>query len=218
MPFAHRRRLIVAVIGSGIALISVVIISVFGLLRGPAKPNQPEPRAGEAPIISPMSPPHADQPQPVVSTTDAELFARSVARALFTWDTRHEAVLSEWAQVLVDVADPDEAAAVASDVRGYLPVAEMWAQLSAYGTRQWLDLESVVVPNAWSTALEQAAPGQIPRGATAFTVLGTRHRAGTWDTEILRTQGTVAFTVFVRCPDPEPCTLLRLSQLDWPLK
>jgi hypothetical protein len=217
MHFAHRRRLIIAVVGSGIALTVLVVISVYGLLRGPAIANRPEPRADQAPI-SRIPPPHANKPQPVLVTTDSELFARSVARALFTWDTRHEGALSEWAQVLVDAADPDEAAAVASDVRGYLPVAEMWAQLGAYGTRQWLDLESVVVPIAWTTALEQAAPGQIPRGAAAFTVLGTRHRAGTWETELLRTQGAVAFTVFVRCLDPEPCTLLRLSQLDRPLQ
>lgn len=217
MHFAHRRRLIVAVVGSGIALISLVVISVYGLLRGPAKANQPEPRAAEAPI-SRLSPPHADRPQSVLVTTDPELFARSVARALFKWDTRHEGGLSEWAQVLVDVADPDASAAVASDVRSYLPVAQMWAQLSAYGTRQWLDLESVVVPDAWSTALKQAAPGHIPAGAAAFTVLGTRHRAGTWGTEILRTQRDVAFTVFVACPDPEPCTLLRVSRLDRPLQ
>lgn len=217
MHFAHRRRLIIAVVVSGIALISLVVISVFGLLRGPAKENQPEPRAAETPI-SRMASPHADQPQPVLVTTDPELFARSVARALFKWDTRQEGGPSEWAQVLVDVANPDAAAAVASDVRSYLPVAEMWAQLGAYGTRQWLDLESVVVPDAWSTALEQAAPGQIPAGSAAFTVLGTRRRAGTWGTEILRTQRNVAFTVFVGCPDPEPCTLLRLSQLDRPLQ
>lgn len=217
MHFGYRRHLIIAVVGSGFALTVLVVISVYGLLRGPAKGNQSEPRAQEAPILR-MSPPHADKPQPVLATTDSELFARSVARALFTWDTRHEADLSEWAQVLVDVADPDEAAAVASDVRGYLPVAQMWAQLGTYGTRQWLELESVVVPDAWSTALEQAAAGQIPAGAAAFTVLGTRQRAGTWDTEILRTQRSVAFTVFVRCPDPKPCTLLRLSQLDRPLQ
>jgi hypothetical protein len=217
MHFAHRRRLIIAVIGSGIALISLVVVSGYGLLRGPAKVSQPESRAVEVPI-SRTSPQRADQPQPVLVTTDPGPFARSVARALFTWDTRHEAGLSEWAQVLVDVADPDEASAVASDVRSYLPAAEMWSQLGAYGTRQWLEVESVVVPDAWSTALEQAAPGQIPVGAAALTVLGTRYRAGTWDTEILRTHRMVAFSVFVRCPGSDPCTLLRLSQLDRPLQ
>ncbi|TFC34915.1 hypothetical protein [Cryobacterium sp. TMT2-14] len=217
MQFIHRHRLVLAIVGSGIALAVLVAIGVYGLLRGPAKVSQPERRAPEASVSSaPTSLP--DQPQPVVVTTNAELFARSVAAALFTWDTRHEGDLSEWVQVLVDVADSDEAAAVASDVRGYLPSTEMWGQLSAYGTRQWFEHESAVVPDAWSTALEQAASGQIPRGAAAFTVVGSRHRAGTWDTEVIRTERKVAFTVFVVCPGQEPCRLLRLSQLDRPLE
>jgi hypothetical protein len=94
----------------------------------------------------------------------------------------------------------------------------MWEQLGAYGTRQWLELESVTVPDAWSTALKQATPAQIPRGGAAFTVLGTRHRVGTWDTEVARTERKVAFTVFVLCRGSDPCTLLRLSQLDRPLE
>ena len=217
MQFIHRHRLVLAIVGSGIALAVIVAIGVYGLLRGPAKASQPERRAPEASVSStPTSLP--DQPQPVVVTTNAELFARSVAAALFTWDTRHEGDLSEWVQVLVDVADSDEAAAVASDVRGYLPSTEMWGQLSAYGTRQWFERESVVVPAAWSTALEQAASGQIPQGAAAFTVVGSRHRAGTWDTEVIRTERKVAFTIFVVCPGQELCRLLRLSQLDRPLE
>ena len=217
MQFIHRHRLVLAIVGSGIALAVLVAIGVYGLLRGPANASQPERRAPEASVSS-TSTSLPGQPRPVLVTTNAELFASSVAAALFTWDTRHEGDLSEWVQVLVDVADADEAAAVASDVRGYLPSTEMWGQLSAYGTRQWFERESVVVPAAWSTALEQAASGQIPRGAAAFTAVGSRHRAGTWDTEVIRTERKVAFTVFVVCPGQEPCRLLRLSQLDRPLE
>jgi hypothetical protein len=107
---------------------------------------------------------------------------------------------------------------LASDVRGYLPGTAMWERLRAYGTRQWLELDSVTVPETWSTALGQAVSGQIPIGAAAFTVVGTRHRAGTWDTEGMRTEQLVSFTVFVVCAGTEPCTLLRISQLDHPLK
>jgi len=217
MRFVLRHRLILAIVGSGITLTALVVIGVFGLLRGPETPSQAERRAPEASVSSP-SPTSADQPRPVLVTSHAELFARSVAAALFTWDTRHEGDLSVWVQVLVDAADADEAAAVAADVRGYLPGAEMWGQLGTYGTRQWLEVESVVVPDAWSTALEQAASGQIPRGAAAFTVVGSRQRAGTWDTEVMRTERKVTFTVFVVCPGLEPCRLLRLSQLDRPLE
>ncbi|TFC03373.1 hypothetical protein [Cryobacterium sp. MDB2-33-2] len=219
MRFAHRRRFVVAIVGSGIALILVVIVGVYGLLRGPAQASQSEPPAPTAFVSpTPTSPARAGQPQPVVVTSAPELFARSVAHALFTWDTRDPGGLSSWAQKLVDVADADEAAAVAADVRGYLPGAESWKQLSAYGTRQRLELESVSVPAAWSTAQGQATAGQIPPGAAAFTVVGTRHRVGTWDTEAVRTERRVTFTIFIACPDRKPCTLLRISQLDRPLE
>ena len=132
----------------------------------------------------------------------------------FDWDTRQDAGLADWVQVLVDAAAAEESAA---DVRDYLPGAETWKRLGFYGTRQWLDVESVVVPAAWATALEQAAEGQIPRGAAALTVVGTRHRAGTWNTDVIHMAGKVSFTVFVVCPGQEPCTLLRLSTLDHPL-
>ncbi len=218
MHFAHRRRrLFIAIVVSGITLITLVVIGVYGMFRGPAETSQPEGQPHQA-SVAPTSPSPAEQPQQVPVTSNPERFARSVARSLFNWDTRHDAGPSEWAQALVDFADADEAAALASDVRGYLPVAEIWAQLGTYGTRQWLELESVVVPNGWSTALEQAAPGQIPPGATAFTVVGTRHREGSWATEVMRTERQVAFTVFVVCPDREPCALLRLSKLDQPLE
>lgn len=217
MHVVHRRRLIVAIVASGLALVVLVIIGVFGMLRGPANAGQSERSARGIPVSSNPAAPAA-QPQPVLGTSDAELFARDVARALFTWDTRYEGGLSEWAQEVVDVADAEEAVAVASDVRAYLPVDVMWEQLGRYGTRQWLELESVTVPDAWSTAVGQAASGQIPPGAAAFTVVGIRHRAGTLGTEVIRTERQVAFTVFLVCPSREPCALLRLSQLDQPLK
>ncbi|MFB9309765.1 hypothetical protein ACFFRL_11255 [Agromyces hippuratus] len=107
---------------------------------------------------------------------------------------------------------------MASDVRGYLPLPEMWEQLSAYGTRQRLDVESVTLPDAWTTALGQAAPGQLPRGTSAFTIDGTRLREGTWGMEDARSTRHVSFTVFIACPAHEPCRLLRISKLDRPLE
>ncbi|MCI4658494.1 hypothetical protein [Cryobacterium zhongshanensis] len=219
MRFAHQRRFVVASVGSGIALILVVIVGVYGLLRGPAQASRSEPPPPAASVSpTPTSTALAGQPQTVLVTSTPELFARSIARSLFTWDTRDPGGLSSWAQKLVDVADADEASAVAADVRGYLPGAESWKQLSAFGTRQWLELESVAVPAAWSTAQGQATAGQIPRGAAAFTVVGTRHRVGTWDTEVVRTKRRVTFTIFIACPDQKPCSLLRISQLDRPLE
>lgn len=217
MHFAHRRRLVIAIVSSGIALIVIIVFGLFGLLQEPTKQSQAE-RPRPAASASPTPTARPDRPPSIPATTDPELFTRRVAGALFNWDTRDRVGLSDWAQVVVDVADADEAPAVASDVRGYLPAAPMWQQLSAYGTRQWLEIESVAVPAAWATALEQAAPEQIPQGATAFTVTGTRHRAGTWNTQALRTERQVTFTAFVVCPADETCTLLRLSQPDRPLE
>jgi hypothetical protein len=217
MHFLHRHRLVIAIVGSGIVLVVLTVIGLYGLVSGPAKASRSLNPVHEASVSSTPAAP-AGRPQPVLVTSDPELFTRSVSRALFNWDTRYVGGLSECAQMPVDVADADEAAAVASDVRVYLPSAEMWEQLRAYGTRQWLEIKSITVPDAWSTALAQAASGQIPRGAAAFTVVGIRHRAGTWDTEAIRTEQKVSFTVFVACPGRQRCTLLRLSQLDRPLE
>jgi hypothetical protein len=215
MYFA-RRRVVLAIAGSGVALAALIIIGVAGLFRGPAPAAEPESPAQVASASVPSQ--RAEKPRPVLVTAHAEQFARSVARALFNWDTRHEGGPTPWAQMLIDVADPEEAAALASDIRGYLPATEMWEQLATYATRQRLEVHSVVVPEAWRTALEQAAPGQIPAGSAALTVAAIANREGTWRSKLVRTERHVVFTVFVRCPDAEPCTLLRLSQLDIPLK
>lgn len=217
MRFQHRRRLIIAMVVSGSVLLVLATIGVFGLLRGPANGSElghPTHTASESSLV----PERTLRPQAVLTTVDPERFARSVAQALFTWDTRHPGGPSEWTQVLVDVANVDEAAVVASDVRSYLPAPEIWQQLSAYGTRQRLAVESVTVPDAWPTALAQAAQGQLPRGASAFTVEGTRQREGTWGTDVVNTMRHVSFTVFLACAGQEPCTLLRVSQLDRPLE
>ena len=48
---------------------------------------------------------------------------------------------------------------------------------------------------------------------------GTRHRTGTWSGEPVTSAHPVAFTVFVVCaPTYDTCYLLRLSQLDNPLR
>ncbi|MFE5671688.1 hypothetical protein ACFQ58_08765 [Agromyces sp. NPDC056523] len=212
----HRRRVTIAAsVGAGLLLV-LVAVGVVGLVRGAEPAAEPERVAHEssAPASSPTP---VVRPRPIADTTDPKRFARAVTRALFSWDSRYPGGVSEWAQVVVDVADADEASAVAADVREYLPSPEYWARLADYGTRQWIDVESVVVPNTWSTALAQAAPGQIPADATAFTIVGVSRRAGTWGDEEMRTKRRVAFTLFVACPSSDPCVLLRLSRLDSPL-
>jgi hypothetical protein len=216
MRFVHQRRFIIAVVCGGLTLILLMTIGAYGLLRGPEKERHADRPALET--SAPSSPERTDEPRPVLVTSNPEFFARSVARALFNWDTRHDGGPAEWAQVPLDVADADEAVALASDVRGYLPSPEMWERLRTYGTRQRLDVESVAAPESWSAALEQAAAGQIPRGAAAFNVVGTSHRVGTWNTEVIRTERSVAFTIFIACPEGQRCALLRLSQLGRPLE
>lgn len=213
----HQRRLLVATIAGGVALLLLVGWGIYGLARGPASEH---PSTAPTSTTSRSSSPAAaaDGPRPISPTSDPELFARRVAAALFTWDTRAAADVGEWAQVVVDVADADEALATASDVRSYLPSTSIWQQLRGYGTRQWLVVDSVAVPDAWLTAQQQAQPGQIPPGAGAFTISGTRHREGAWGTEPVRSMRPVAFTVFVACERAEACRLLRLSTLDNPLR
>ncbi|WP_404434235.1 hypothetical protein LG299_06560 [Microbacterium lacus] len=205
-------------IAGGVALLLLVGWGVYGLLRGPSEPQHPPATTSTTDASPPRSAEVGVGPRAIYPARDPEVFARQIADALFTWDTRATADLSEWAQVIVDVADADEALAAASDVRSYLPTPGIWQQLRSYGTRQWLVIDSVSVPDAWSTAVTQAQPGQLPPGATAFTVEGTRHREGTWGAEPVATSRSVAFTVFIACERAEPCRLLRLSQLDNPLR
>ncbi|MFF2485125.1 hypothetical protein ACFVSU_01890 [Microbacterium sp. NPDC058062] len=200
----------------GAALAVLVGVGVYGLLRGPAlahESTRPAAAATPRPEFVPVA-----QPRPLPRSREPEAFARAAAAAMFGWDTRSSASSSEWGQVLVDAADADEAAGLAADVRAYLPTIEQWEQLRTYGTRQWLTIDTAHVPDAWATAVTQAAPGQIPPGATAYTIVGVRHRAGTWADQPTRTESRVTFTVFIACADGEACRLLRFSRLDEPLE
>jgi len=216
MHVPRQRRLLIAVISGSLVLTTLALIGMMGLLLGQTTQQPSEKSSSDTRNFATPAAPIAT-PRPLLITSDSQRFARSVGHSLFTWDTRYDGSPTDWEQVLVDAADPSEAVAVASDVRGYLPVEKMWDQLRAYGTRQWIELETSAVPTAWTTALEQAAPGQIPRGAEAFTLVGVRHREGTWTTKAVHTERKVSFTVFVVCSGEAPCALLRLSRLDQPL-
>ncbi|MFV4912405.1 hypothetical protein PFZ49_02305 [Microbacterium lacticum] len=223
----RRRRLIIAAIAAGLTLLLLVGVGVYGLLRGHAPTTAPTPseRASETSSTGADPTPGAS-PAPIPQNVGPEAFARAVAQALFAWDTASGNSPSDYAQVLADVAHGSEVDALVGDVRAYLPTAEAWTQLRTYATTQWITIDEVVVPQAWETAVSQAAPGQIPDGATAYTITGTRHREGTWGTEPVEASRPVAFTVFLVCT-PEAsargagtrsCEVLRLSQLDNPLR
>ncbi|MEU1970791.1 hypothetical protein ABZ477_03980 [Microbacterium sp. NPDC019599] len=217
MHAQRRRRMLIATVMAGASILALLItIGVYGLILGPAS-VQPQAAPAAASSVASGAPPIA-QPRPVSAGTDSETFARAAAMTVFRWDTRSPAGPSEWAQILMDVADPEEAAGLASDIRGYVPSIEQWEQLKVYGTRQRLAIDSAYVPDAWTTALAQAAPGQLPPGAVAYTISGQRHRDGMWDDEPIATSSAVTFTVFIACPRSQDCRLLRLSRLNEPLE
>lgn len=223
----RRRRVLIALIAAGLVLALLVGVGIYGLLRGPAPRTEPAPTGTAAPTIT--APPTGTSPAgpaPVSQLGGPEAFARQVALALFGWDTTSGYGPADYAQVIVDVAAGEEADALAGDVRAYLPGAEAWAQLRQHQTRQWLTIDTAAIPDGWETATSQAAPGQIPEGAVAYTIEGTRHRDGTWGTEPVEASRPVAFTVFIVCTPVVTdrgitgthCELLRLSQLDNPLR
>ena len=124
----------------------------------------------------------------------------------------------------IDPTATDRFETLAADVAGYLPTRDAWMELRKYATIQHLTIESSFVPEAWDQAVEQAQPGQLPPGATAVTIEGTRHREGVWNGDPVTSEHPVSFTVFLACPPPAPefssglCHVLRLSQLDNPLR
>lgn len=225
----HRRLHIILAVTVA-ALLALVGFGLYGLVHGPDLPSGAParlddiPTSTSVPTLSPRVPPLTSitaAPQPIRPSTDPEMFARRVAEALFAWDTASNYGPVDHAQVVVDVGDPNgnETAGLASDVRGYLPTTKAWAQLRPFQTRQWLDVDAVIVPDAWSEAVELAAPGQILPGTIAYTITGLRHRAGRWASDPVGTSHPVAFTVFVTCaPSFDTCHLLRLSGLDNPLR
>lgn len=224
----HRRTMLIAVIAGGLILLILVGVGVYGLIRGP----QPADPGDAVPSDSPTATRPADTPsgpEPVVAVGGPEAFAAAVAEALFTWNTTSGYGPADYAQMLADVTADEEADAAASDVRAYLLTPEAWAQLRTHQTRQWLTIDTIEIPAMWEDAVAQAAPGQIPDGTTAYTITGTRHRTGYWGTDPITTTHPVAFTVFLTCtreqsaspsagPITETCALLRLSQLDNPLR
>ena len=217
-----RRRLIAALTA---VLIVVVLagVGIYGLLVGPPSHDNND---GEAPgpvVTAPSDPAPTTTPRlPVVrASDDPETFARNVATALFEWDTTSGFMPLDYTSVILDVGDPTgaEQAGLASDIATYLPSRDAWIELRQYATTQHLTIDNSYIPDAWATAAEQAQPGQLADGTTAVTIEGTRHREGLWNDEHVTSEHAVTFTVFVVCdPTYDTCHLLRLSQLDNPLR
>ncbi|MDQ0728767.1 hypothetical protein [Microbacterium sp. W4I20] len=218
------RRTLVALIAVAVMAFLVVAVGTYGLITGSPEPeDSPEPNSSKAVPNTEES----RRPATTVSRLpkilpirDAETFAGSVATALFTWDTGRGFVLLDYTGVILDVADPTgiEQPGLAADIAAYLPTPNAWVQLRQYATTQRLEITSMYVPDAWSEALSQTRPGQLPEGATAYTIEGIRHRAGTWNGDPITAQQAVALTVFIACPTDDSCYVLRLSELNNPLR
>lgn len=219
-----RRRLILFLsLGFGV-LAALVGVGLYGLVLAPT-PRTPttavDPAAPATPPVDPEPSASRAELPPIRSTPDAESFARDAAHALINWNTATDFDPVDYAQVIVDAGDPSgaETAGLASDVRIYLPTAEAWMTLRTYGTRQWLTIDEAFVPASWNDAIDQATPGQILPGTIAYTITGTRHRAGIVGTQAQETSRPIAFTLFIACePSFDECRLLRLSEVDNPLR
>lgn len=222
--FRPRRRLMLLIAISLSVLTALVGVGLYGLVLAPspdAKTVEPTATAPAAPS-EPPSPTVTNATLPSIrSTTDAESFARDAARALLDWDTADGFDPLDYAQVVVDAGDPsgNETVGLAADVRAYLPTAEAWSTLRSYATRQWLTIDDAVIPTSWNDAVAQAQRGQLLPGTVAYTITGTRHRAGVVGTEAQETSRPIAFTLFIACePSFDECRLLRLSEVDNPLR
>lgn len=218
----HRLRLALLVAG-GLIVVLLVGIGIYGVILGPRPPETPA-GTGKPTPTTPTTPSPTDarrQPPAVQGSTDPDVFARNVATTLFTWDTGSGLMPLDYSATILAVGDPSgtEQAGLASDLSAYLPSREAWIDLRKYATTQTLSITTTFVPDSWHDAVSQAKPGQIPTGALAITIEGIRHRAGVWNDEPVTAERDVAFTVFVACPPgAASCHLLRLSQLDNPLR
>lgn len=217
------RRKLIAIIVSGVILLALVAVGGYGLLIGSDSGTAPvhrDPAPSSTASPRPETPSRPQVPM-ILPTTDPETFARRVAAALFTWDTGAGLMPLDYTSAILDVGDPSgtEQAGLAADIATYLPSRDAWVQLRQYSTTQHLTIDNIAVPEAWSEAVGQARPNQLPPGAIAYTIDGVRHRDGIWNDVPQVLTEPVAFTVFLACPpDGDHCYLLRLSQLGSPLR
>lgn len=219
------RRKLIALTVSGVLLAALAVVGGYGLIVGTVEKPDPTttPRDPAPPTQPSPQPPAASRPKapPIAPTRDPGLFARRVAEAIFTWDTAAGLMPLDYTAAILAAGDPSgtEQAGLAADIATYLPSHDAWLQLRKYETTQRIKIDTVSVPDEWAEAIVQARPGQLPPGAGAYTIDGVRERNGTWNGSPETLKESVSFTVFIACPAAkDPCYLLRLSQLDSPLR
>lgn len=215
----RRRRLIVVGVTLGLLLVSVVAYVVL-IQRSPVdRTSQPDAGHREGPRPEVEATPRSEI-APLPDISDPETFARTVAQAIFEWDTATLVTRTDHVEQAVAVGDPtgESTPGLVSDLDNYLPTPDAWQELARYETRQWLSVETITTPSKWPEAEAQAGDSLLP-GTMAFTIDGIRHRAGIWEDAPVSSEHDVSFTVFIVCgPSYPECHLLRLSLPDQPLE
>lgn len=214
----------VALIAAAVLLVAAVVVGIYGLVAGPSRGGAGSRGPASAVTEGPRTATDTKVSDPTVAalprTNDPVTYARAVAAALFDWDTAAGFLPADYqAPVLAD-ADPsgEETPGLIADVATYMPTVDQWLDLGAVNVTQTLSIRSAAVPASWATAVAQAH-GELRPGTTAVTIEGTRQRTGIWNGETSSASLPVSFTVFVACaPAFDRCRVLRLSQLDNPLR
>ncbi len=215
-------RQIMLLLGCALALITAAV-GVYGLVRGPGgtTAQSPDARSTAAEVgADPVDPDATLRDRSLPHTTDPIAYARAVAISLFDWDTAAGFLPTDYTSAVLADADPsgEETPGLLADVATYLPTVEQWLDLGAMEVVQTIEIDEAYVPDSWAAAVEQAH-GHLRPGTTAVTITGTRHRSGVWNGAVAESSYPVSFTVFVACqPAFERCHVLRLSQLDNPLR
>ncbi|MCB0907919.1 MAG: hypothetical protein KDB63_12480 [Nocardioidaceae bacterium] len=216
-----RRQLLVIV--AGVAALALVVVGVWGLVHGRGRPPATAGGNRPVPIGSSVTPTPALSTAPAVllpHTSDPVAYARAVAESLFTWDASSGLLPTDYMAAVLADADPsgEEAPGLITDVGTYLPTVDQWLDLATMRVSQTLEIDKAAVPASWAEAVAQSR-GQLRPGTTAVTITGVRHRRGVWHGTPAESSYPVTFTVFVACPPAfERCHVLRLSQLDYPLR
>lgn len=219
----RKKRLIITLTATALIIMALAAFGIYGLVAGPhqnagstATPSDtPRPTGTSSSSATPR-----DTVPSLPKTNDPETYARAVAAALFDWDTFTLLMPADHRAVLIEDADPSgtETPGLIADLDNYFPSAATWRDLAEYRTNQHLEIDRVFVPEQWAEAIE-ASGNQITEGTYAYTIEGTRHRAGVWYEKPVMSEHPVAFTVFLSCkPVFDRCHLLRLSELDNPLR
>ena len=215
-------RQIMLLVACALALVTVAV-GIYGLARGPSSTNA-DPSADRsehvAVVDTPAAPVVTLQERSLPHTNDPIAYAREVAESLFDWDTSAGFLPTDYTSAVLADTDPsgEETPGLLADVTTYLPTVEQWLDLGAMEVVQSISIEDTYVPDSWAGAVEQAR-GHLRPGTTAVTITGTRRRSGVWNGEVAESSYPVSFTVFVACqPSFERCHVLRLSQLDKPMR